>query len=287
MTPSFLPAWVRDHWFEHEKRTENPDVRYQYLADRLARFSCETPEVSIVIPAWNEEETLLKTLSSLSALETGIPTELLVVNNRSTDRTQEILDRCRVRSVWEPRQGIPYARQTGLERARGRIILCGDADSVYPPEWVDRMVSELSNTSVAVVYSRYSFVPPPGRPRWIFSLYEGVVDLWYRFRSRNRPHLNAMGGSLGFRRKDAIDVGGFDLSMKRGSDGQLAWKLGRKGEIKGLYDRKTRIWSHTRRLYEQGSLLRALQRRFKKETSRIVEYSKRKHSPPSHQEIPK
>jgi glycosyltransferase involved in cell wall biosynthesis len=70
--------------------------------------------ISIVIPVYNEQDTIAACLDSVLAQRSAVD-EIVVVNNRSTDRTSEILDRYagRVVVLQELRQGVLYARNAG------------------------------------------------------------------------------------------------------------------------------------------------------------------------------
>ena len=272
MPKFYTPKWVKKHWFDYDGMDDVPEKKYQDIATKIQALQASAPLASIVIPTWNEEENIVRTLSSLADLQPEIPIELLVVNNNSTDKTQEILDRCGVISIFEPRQGIPYARQSGLEAARGKYILCADADSLYPVKWADKLVDALREQGVVAVYSRHSFIPCEKASRFTLAIWESVGEIVYWLRSRKRPHLNAMGLSFGFVKTDADAVGGFDLNQRRGSDGKLAFYLSKRGQIKPVSDTDAVIWTHSRRLFEKGGLFTAFWIRVKKEGKRLKEY---------------
>ena len=156
-----VPKWVKQHDVDFTNLGNKAYLLKKIKRD-LERYKVSNPKVSIVIPAYNEEKTLLRTLSSFSKMTHLYSAELIVVNNNSSDRTQEIIDLCGVKSVFETQQGISYARQAGLEVARGTYILNADSDSVYPPKWIDAMTEVLENEAVVCVYGRYSFLPSKG-----------------------------------------------------------------------------------------------------------------------------
>jgi glycosyltransferase involved in cell wall biosynthesis len=106
-----------------------------------------TPEVSIIIPARNEEVSLGACLQSLAA-QTGVTFEILVVDDGSTDRTREItrnfagvrvLSAGRLIEGWT---GKNNAVVTGANQARGNWLLFTDADTVHKPGSLARAVKE-------------------------------------------------------------------------------------------------------------------------------------------------
>ena len=86
----------------------------------------ETPFISVVIPAYDEEKYLPRSLASLDSQTYPRPRfEVIVVDNASTDRTAEIARAHGARVVREERKGVGRARQSGAEAAQGEIIADG------------------------------------------------------------------------------------------------------------------------------------------------------------------
>ncbi len=273
MIPFTLPKWVLKIT-EISRNFENlPDEFISNLKKSLKKFSEEKPEVSIVMPVYNEEENLVHTLYSLSKLKLKHKTELIVINNNSTDGTQNILDSLGVKSFFLKKQGISYARQLGLEKARGKYHLCVDGDSVYHPEWTNELVKALEDKSVSVAYGSYSFIPLYGNSRRkMFALYEIVTSSYYKLRRRNKEYINVVGFNFGFRTEDGKKVGGFNTSRPRWSDGWMAMTLQELGKIKYVKNEGARVWTTARRLNADGSLYRAFMNRVKRETPHLKEH---------------
>jgi glycosyltransferase involved in cell wall biosynthesis len=248
------------------------------IKERLEKFRCDNPEISIVIPSYNEESNLLRTLSSLSRIETDYKVELIVSNNNSTDRTQDIIDACGVKSVFAREQGISYARQTGLEAAKGQYILNADSDSIYPPFWVNTLVKPLMEFSeVSCAYGTYSFIPSPGNSRFSLGCYEMVAESFFRFKKKQRECVNVMGFNFAFKKEDGLKIGGFDHNLNRkvtgrSEDGWMAFQLLRVGKLFQVMDSRARVWTSDRRLMEDGSLGKAFQNRARKELRRLSLY---------------
>ncbi len=72
------------------------------------------PIISVVIPAYNEENYIEACLKSLRNQKTNVPYEIVVCDNNSTDRTVEIAKKYADKVVYERRQGIGYARNKGV-----------------------------------------------------------------------------------------------------------------------------------------------------------------------------
>lgn len=103
-----------------------------------------TMALSVVIPAYNEEDTIGTCLELLVEQSDHIA-EVIVVDNNSTDRTRAIVDdwraRCpRIRIVDESMQGLVYARNSGMDAAVGDVIARIDADTRIPQGWARSIV---------------------------------------------------------------------------------------------------------------------------------------------------
>lgn len=95
--------------------------------------------LSIIIPAYNEENHLKHCLDAI-AKQTDKPDEVIVVDNNSTDKTAEIAKGYPfVRLIHESRQGIVYARDAGFNASRSELIGRIDADTRLTPGWVARV----------------------------------------------------------------------------------------------------------------------------------------------------
>ncbi len=121
-------------------------------------MSSVPPELSIVIPSFNEELRLPVTLADISAYirASKRETEVIVVDDGSTDRTADIassfrgeIQRLRVIANKKNR-GKGYSVRHGMLEARGRIVLFTDADLSAPIDEADKLVAALADHDVAI-----------------------------------------------------------------------------------------------------------------------------------------
>ncbi len=280
------PIWLNDHLFHYNYWKDVPITKLDGIKNGLSRFKHPVPLVSIVIPVWNEEATILRTLSSFASMEIPFAAELIIVNNNSTDATQEILEYLNVRTVFEQKQGIAHARLAGLKEAKGFYHLCGDGDSLYPPTWVKEMVSNLKDSSISCIYGNYSFLPVENNSRFSLGLYELFAEMLFELRRFKREYLNVRGANFGFRKHQGVLVKGFEMPITRvydndensksfvvfGEDGRMGRKLSELGKLKLVRSYNARIWTSSRRLLKDGELTKAFMKRIKKESFRIIEY---------------
>jgi glycosyltransferase involved in cell wall biosynthesis len=272
-----LPDRIRKHCFSYDPENLPMEV-VEKIRVKLQRFDDQKPLVSIVIPAFNEETSILNTLSSLADLKTVFRVELIVANNNSKDKTQGILDACGVKSLLIENQGISYARQGGLDAAKGKIVLNADADSIYPPFWLDYMVAPLlKSKEISCVYGAYSFIPSKGNSRMGLLMYEVVSSGFFKLKRINRECVNVMGFNFAFRKDEAIQIGGFKHCLDRAStgrceDGWMALELQKVGKLFFVQNNISKVWTSDRRLMADGSIVKAFQNRVFKEMRRLNVY---------------
>ncbi len=132
------------------------------------------PLVSVVIPAYNSENTVLETIQSVLQ-QTLTDLELIVINDGSTDSTLAALE-----PVKDPRLkvfsyqngGLATARNRGIERASGQFVTFIDADDLWTPDKLEKQVAALqANSSAGVAYSWTKAMDHSGQ-----RFYEGCAE---------------------------------------------------------------------------------------------------------------
>ncbi|MBT8240963.1 MAG: glycosyltransferase [Acidimicrobiales bacterium] len=183
-----------------------------------------SPTVSVIIPVFNNADHLVQQLDGINAGLAAAPaTELIVVDNRSTDGSAEVAQRwaadhpdVNLRVVpASDRPGEPYARNVGLDTALGDHILYCDGDDIVGPRWLPAMAAALDE---------HAYVTGP------IDMYE-LNETWIadvRGSSVTSESLlfdlvpYAHGCSMGFRRELLEDLGGFDEDYPAGCDLDIA-----------------------------------------------------------------
>lgn len=274
-----MPVWVKNILQKPLDVKQFTNLELQDLKRKLVRFSSKNPIVSIVIPAWNEEEGILHTLISLAQTNTKYDVELLIINNNSTDGTASLLDLLGVKNSLESKQGVGHARTRGLHEAKGQYILTGDSDTFYPEGWITAMVEGMiKNEQVYCVHGSYSFLPSDNTPRWQYAFYEFLSGFIIRKKEKKQPFLNTLGFNSGFIRQKGIDVNGYDIETQRTfrgaagvaeqnatEDGMMALRLQQSGgKIKAIEGLEGRVWTSDRRIQLDGGLKNAMMMRVKK-----------------------
>ncbi|PTS91701.1 glycosyl transferase family 2 [Pedobacter sp. HMWF019] len=240
----------------------------QIALKNYRKISGPDPEISIVIPAYNEEESIVSTLASLCSNRINLPIEIIVVNNNSQDNTESLISACGVICVNETQQGITFARNTGLLHAKGKYILNADADTIYPENWIDLMTSPLINSSdVAITYGRFSLIPTEGTKRIVYFFYEYLTELSRSYNKKFKDEaVNVYGFNSGFRRAQGLTVDSFNHPQGTNEDGWLAVKLRKEGygRLHCVTDPKALVWTTDRRIQMDGGIIKGGIKRFKR-----------------------
>lgn len=141
--------------------------------------------VTVAICTWNRSALLDQTLARLAEVEVpeGVRWELLVVNNASTDRTDDVLERHAARSpltrLYEPRPGLCHARNAAIRAARGELLLWTDDDVLVEPDWLAAYVDAARAWPEAsffggAVEPLYAASPP----RWLRDNFDQVAGAY-------------------------------------------------------------------------------------------------------------
>jgi hyaluronan synthase len=123
--------------------------RYKPLTDQGFR-----PHISVVIPVFNEETVISKTIDSV--LQTRYPKEkleIIVIDDKSTDNTlQVVAQKTGIKVLAQPtNKGKRHALELGVKNANGEIIVCVDSDTVLDPDAITNIVQPLTNPAVYCV----------------------------------------------------------------------------------------------------------------------------------------
>jgi glycosyltransferase involved in cell wall biosynthesis len=265
------PYWIDKTLLKKTRLEDIANSEWESIKSRLKSIVSDDPLVSVVIAAWNEEINIMRCLDSISKSKTNVPFEIIVINNNSTDRTQEVIDKLGVTSYLQPVQGVGPSRELGQVKAKGRYILSADADCVYPERWIDLMTRALMKEGIVFVYGRFSYISDEKHPRWQLFIFEVLRDLMSEIRHFKRPYLNSYGISLGYIRELGLKVGHLNKNI-RGFDGRLCFDIMKFGKVAVVRSAKAKAWTGTRALDRDGSFLDAVVKRVLREIARLSDY---------------
>jgi glycosyltransferase involved in cell wall biosynthesis len=210
-------------------------------------------DVSIVICTANRAGDLRDTLGSLAQVRVTGPTELIVVDNRSTDDTRPVVAHAAtsfpfpVRYLYEAEDGKYAALNTAIRAASGRVIAATDDDARFEVDWLERAVDGLHRYGCEFVGGRVLPLWGGIKPRWLAEdcgLHAKVIALLDHgpdVREFGRNISWPLGVNVAYRREVFERVGLFDnrLGRKTGTlrnQAQREWHLrARARGARGFY----------------------------------------------------
>ncbi len=213
-------------------------------------------KISFVIPAYNEEKYIGDCLRSVitATNELPFPTEIVVVNNASTDRTKEVASGFSgVRVVDEPKKGLTRARQRGVESTTGELVACVDSDVRIPKDWPHKALKAFEESPDLVCLSGpFIYYDLSAFTRMMVKLFYLMGILFYRA-SRFIVGRGALvqGGNFILRRSALEKIGGFDTTIEFfGEDTDTARRMSEVGRVEFISELS--VLSSGRRLQSHG-----------------------------------
>ena len=223
--------------------------------------------ISVVVPTYNGEKTIKKTIEALLSQKTEKSYEVIVVDDGSTDETPYIIKRYPVKIITQKNAGPSAARNTGWKAASGEIVAFTDSDCVPVPGWIEALSKPFEDPSVGGVGGTYE-------TENIGSLLATYVGEDIKFRhDRLGKEIEATGTfSAAFRKKLLERVGGFDETYKKATaeDFDLCFAI-RKTRHKIIHEPNA-IVGH----YHKERFLNYLKTQFWYATWRVYLYNKYK-----------
>nr|WP_299074152.1 glycosyltransferase [uncultured Allomuricauda sp.] len=198
----------------------------------------KNPTVSLIIPVYRAKETLVAHIFSLANLKTIIPYEVIFVENNADSETLSILEQLGAKVVSEKEQGITFARQKGLEEAKGQIICSMDPDSIYDPYYIDKMALPFfMDNELVLCYSVSKSYETDFQLSSKMRFRNRVKNLYFRWKlsqgfTTRMKYIRAVSMAI---KKEAILPIGYETDLRVVSgcdDGMLAIKLHSIGKFK-------------------------------------------------------
>ena len=161
-----------------------------------------------------------------SQVASSVTWEVLVVDNNSTDQTRDVVDGfCRrypghFRYIFEPKQGLSYARNAGIANARGEVLAFTDDDVKVEPTWLQNLTAKMLNDGEWAgtggrTLPAQKFTPPD----WLsndFDSWAGIVFAYFDLGNEaGELHRAPYGANMAFRRAVFAKYGGFRADLGR------------------------------------------------------------------------
>lgn len=218
-------------------------------------------KISFIIPAYNEERFLGDCLSAVfkACQKYGSETEVIVVNNASTDGTRKAAEAFpAVKIIDEQKKGIIFARRAGARAATGEILAHIDADTRMKEDWPERVRLEFANDPLLATVSGplFYYDLSPAKNFWVGVFYSAGAFLLKIFKlfSPFKPSGLLQGGNFAVKKIVWDKLPQPDEKFNfYGEDTLLACELAALGRTKFL--RSLIMPASGRRLKNEGVLL--------------------------------
>jgi cellulose synthase/poly-beta-1,6-N-acetylglucosamine synthase-like glycosyltransferase/peptidoglycan/xylan/chitin deacetylase (PgdA/CDA1 family) len=203
-----------------------------------------TPPVSVVVPAFNEEVGIARAIRSFS--ENDYPElEIIVVDDGSTDRTAEVVERLadpKVTLVRQPNLGKARALETGIARAAHPIIVTVDGDTLFEPDTVRALVQPFRDPAVGAVSgntkvgNRKGLLGKCQHIEYVmgFNLDRRMLDIF--------ECMPTVPGAIGAFRREALAAAGGFADDTLAEDTDITISISRAG-WRVVYEESARAWT--------------------------------------------
>jgi glycosyltransferase involved in cell wall biosynthesis len=182
--------------------------------------------VSIVIPAYNACATIERCVRA-SKGQTHSETEVIVVDDGSSDDTANLAERNGANVIKQHQGGPAAARNAGAKAARGGIVAFTDSDCVPHSDWIEKLLVRFS-TGVVGVGGSYGIA---NASSWLACMIHEEIVIRHDRMGDTVDYLGSF--NVAYRREAFIEAGGFneDFKAASGEDNDLAYRLHDKGGI--------------------------------------------------------
>ena len=189
---------------------------------------------SILVPAYNEEQSIASCLNSLISVAYD-DKEVIVIDDASTDYTvqavEKFLDKGVILVRREKNGGRAAALNSGLQQVTGDVIITTDADTVTPSDWLQRFKSCFEQQDVVAVGGAYQACNKDKPLINATSILDQILNGVFK-KSLVPNKLSGVNSAI--LRKVLLDLGGFNENSWWSEDSELGWKLKKIGRV--IYD---------------------------------------------------
>jgi glycosyltransferase involved in cell wall biosynthesis len=189
--------------------------------------------ISVVIPTHNYGRFLSEAITSALG-QTCTPSEILVVDDGSTDETADIVKAFgeRITYLRQEKAGVCAARNFGVANSTGDYIAFLDADDIWEPEKLEKQIEKFeADADVGLVHCGMREFDSETGETMQFHLDGGEGWLAEKHLLFEKPIINASGSSIMVSRRAFEKVGGFDTRLRNGEDWEFCYQIAREFKV--------------------------------------------------------
>lgn len=217
----------------------------------------DLPKVSVVIPNYNYEKYVARTINSVLA-QTYPNLEIIVIDDGSKDNSLEVLKSFgdKIKVVRQKNQGVSRARNYGVELSSGEYIAFLDADDLWLSDKIEKQLAKFkTNESYGLVHCSMSLINledeiigenSSGQEGWVF-------EEFLKFQS---GVVIGAGSTALLKRSVFEEIGGFDLRLSTSADWDLSCRIARRYEIGFIREPLALYRIHNSNMHSNINLMR-------------------------------
>lgn len=211
------------------------------------------PMVSVIIPCYNHAHFLSEAIESVQA-QTHRPTQVVVVDDGSTDDTQQVATRyADVQYIYQDNQGLAAARNTGIRESTGDFLIFLDADDrLLPTATAAGLKCIDTHPDCAFVYGSFRWIAEDGAIIGVPAATPVDADAYRMLLRRN---VIAMHGTVLYRRSALEAVGGYDPSLPACEDYDIYLRLAQQFPVACHDEAVAEYRLHTSNMHRNRSLI--------------------------------
>src|SRR3990172_1518395 len=180
-------------------------------------------KISVVVCTYNRSGLLKDVVRSLQEQDFEGDSEIIIVDNNSTDNTKNVVEELSttspipIRYFFENKQGLSHARNRGIDEAHGEIVAFIDDDAVAERQWLSSLISAYDDPRVACVGGQIKLLWLSERPEWLVPSMEtslGRLDYGDTIKELKYPQ-TPFGGNISFRKNIFDRVKKFSTDLGR------------------------------------------------------------------------
>jgi glycosyltransferase involved in cell wall biosynthesis len=196
--------------------------------------------ISIIVPTLNEEKIIEGTLRNLKKI-TVVPTELIVTDGKSTDKTAEIARKYTDRVIvhtGEVRQNIPKGKNAGAAAAQGKYLMFFDADCSIPDPnaFVKRVFDEFERDEKLLGATAKLKILKENETL-ADKILSALFINWPHYFFNNILSHGSSSGEFQFVRREYFEkLNGYDEKLSLGEDNEFFWRLAKLGKTRFFND---------------------------------------------------
>lgn len=230
-------------------------------------------DVSVIVPVFNAGDKVEKCIHALKRQSTEKTYEIIIIDDGSTDGVVQEITGENIRVFKQANHGPAAARNLGVEKSRGQIILFTDSDCEPIKNWIEEMVRPLGDPQISGVKGCYLTHQKTVVPRFVQLEYEGK----YKRMKRDRYIDFIDTYAAGFRKEDFLKVGKFDTRFSKPSveDQEFSFRMWERGfrmvfnpDARVYHAHVETLWNYMKKKFRIGFWKALVLRKHPKKTIR-------------------